>query len=83
MAYQAPAAQYARTPLGAASRRRSPPYERWGEARVVLAPRWISRKASGGVLNFKGINRAEWLRLDKALYDACLDPADYRKQARK
>lgn len=28
--------------------------------------------------NTRGINKAEWLRIDRATYDACLDPRDYR-----
>jgi len=26
----------------------------------------------------RGVNGAEWIRIDRALYDSCLDPADYR-----
>ena len=26
----------------------------------------------------RGINGTEWIRIDRALYDACLDPNDYR-----
>jgi hypothetical protein len=28
--------------------------------------------------NRRGINRTDWVPLDKAIYDACLDPRDYR-----
>ena len=26
----------------------------------------------------RGIERTEWIRIDRALYEACLDPRDYR-----
>ena len=26
----------------------------------------------------RGINGAEWIKMDQTLYDACLDPKDYR-----
>lgn len=28
--------------------------------------------------NRRGINGTEWIRIDRATYDACLDPNDYR-----
>jgi uncharacterized LabA/DUF88 family protein len=28
--------------------------------------------------NTRGINKTEWVRIDRATYDACLDPRDYR-----
>jgi len=28
--------------------------------------------------NKRGINSTDWIRIDKALYDACIDPKDYR-----
>lgn len=28
--------------------------------------------------NTRGINRTEWIPIDRAVYDACLDPTDYR-----
>jgi len=28
--------------------------------------------------NSRGINGTDWIRIDRATYDACLDPADYR-----
>lgn len=28
--------------------------------------------------NSRGINNSEWIRIDRALYDACIDPRDYR-----
>lgn len=30
--------------------------------------------------NTRGINGTDWIKLDKALYDACQDPNDYRKE---
>jgi len=28
--------------------------------------------------NRRGINATEWIKIDRATYDACLDPNDYR-----
>ncbi len=28
--------------------------------------------------NRRGINRTDWCPIDKAMYDACIDPRDYR-----
>ena len=28
--------------------------------------------------NPRGINKTDWIRIDRALYDRCLDPRDYR-----
>lgn len=30
--------------------------------------------------NRRGINNTDWIRIDRKLYDTCLDPADYRKK---
>ena len=30
--------------------------------------------------NRRGINKTDWIRIDRATYDACLDPHDYRKR---
>ncbi|MFH1024101.1 MAG: hypothetical protein V1809_12030 [Planctomycetota bacterium] len=55
-----------------------------------LAPRWISHKASGGVLFYAGIlvlvkpvvklgiNKMEWICIERPVYDACLDSNEYR-----
>jgi uncharacterized LabA/DUF88 family protein len=32
--------------------------------------------------NRRGINKTDWIRVDRALYEGCLDPADYRPKAR-
>ncbi len=26
----------------------------------------------------RGVNKTDWIRIDRAIYDACIDPADYR-----
>lgn len=31
--------------------------------------------------NARGINKTDWIRIDRATYDACLDPRDYRPKA--
>ena len=28
--------------------------------------------------NRRGVNKTDWIRIDRATYDACLDPNDYR-----
>jgi uncharacterized LabA/DUF88 family protein len=33
--------------------------------------------------NRRGINNTDWLRIDRAMYDSCIDPRDYRPQVRK
>jgi uncharacterized LabA/DUF88 family protein len=33
--------------------------------------------------NTRGINKTEWVRIDRATYDACLDPNDYRPKRGK
>jgi uncharacterized LabA/DUF88 family protein len=33
--------------------------------------------------NKRGINGTEWVKLDRATYDACLDPNDYRRKGMK
>lgn len=30
--------------------------------------------------NKRGINGTDWIRIDRAMYDACIDPNDYRKK---
>lgn len=30
--------------------------------------------------NRRGINQTDWIRIDRALYDRCLDPRDYRQK---
>ena len=32
--------------------------------------------------NRRGINRTEWIKIDRATYDGCLDPNDYRTKKR-
>lgn len=32
--------------------------------------------------NVRGINNTDWVRFDRAIYDACLDPNDYRPKGR-
>ena len=33
--------------------------------------------------NTRGINKTEWVKIDRATYDACLDPNDYRPKGGK
>ena len=44
--------------------------------------RWIkiacAFPVSPTVLNSRGINKTDWISLDRASYDACIDPRDYR-----
>ena len=54
------------------------------EVRVVSAEqnRWIKMACafpdSPAARNHRGINSTDWIRLDRAAYDACIDPRDYR-----
>lgn len=34
-----------------------------------------------GTMNPRGVNGTDWVRMDRATYDACLDPHDYRPSA--
>lgn len=36
-----------------------------------------------GVTACRGINNTEWFRIDRQLYDACIDPHDYRERRKK
>jgi len=49
--------------------------------------RWISVACAFPVSptcqNKRGINNTEWCRIDRATYDACLDPNDYRRRDTK
>jgi hypothetical protein len=44
--------------------------------------RWIKLASafpfSPTTRNTRGINKTDWLRIDRATYDRCLDPRDYR-----
>lgn len=44
--------------------------------------RWIkvasAYPAAAGYRNARGINKTDWIPIDKALYDACIDQRDYR-----
>ncbi|MCE0522168.1 MAG: NYN domain-containing protein [Methylacidiphilales bacterium] len=45
--------------------------------------RWVKMASAFPVSptarNKRGINKTDWIRVDKSLYDSCLDPLDYRK----
>ncbi len=43
--------------------------------------RWIkiaSAYPSSPAYRLRGINKTDWIPIDRATYDACLDPRDYR-----
>ena len=48
----------------------------------ILQNRWIKPACafptSPTVQKTRGINGTEWIRIDRATYDACIDPNDYR-----
>jgi uncharacterized LabA/DUF88 family protein len=48
--------------------------------------RWIKTASaypySAAVKTFRGIDGTEWIRIERALYDACLDARDYRPKKR-
>ena len=47
--------------------------------------RWIKIASAypAGGRNRRGIDRTDWLAIDRAAYDACLDARDYRRQQRR
>jgi len=54
------------------------------EARAISIQqnRWIKLACAFPISptypNTRGVNKTEWVRIDRAVYDACLDPNDYR-----
>ena len=48
----------------------------------VAQARWVKLAcafpASPAYQNRRGINGTDWIKIDRATYDACLDPNDYR-----
>jgi len=54
------------------------------EIRLIAArqSRWIKIACAFPVSptsrNRRGVNKTDWIRIDRATYDACLDPNDYR-----
>ena len=50
----------------------------------VRDSRWIKLACafpfSPAMRNKRGINSTDWVKLDRKIYDACLDPYDYRKK---
>jgi len=54
------------------------------ELRVIAQEqnRWIKAACafpmSPTTLNKRGINRTDWIQIDRTIYDSCLDPRDYR-----
>lgn len=59
------------------------------EIRAIAAEqsRWIKMACAYplGPLsrNRRGIDRTDWIPLDRAFYDSCLDPLDYRRMSGK
>jgi uncharacterized LabA/DUF88 family protein len=57
------------------------------EIRVIAEEqeRWIkiasAFPSSPALTNQRGINRTDWIPIDRATYAACLDPRDYRPKA--
>jgi uncharacterized LabA/DUF88 family protein len=46
--------------------------------------RWIKLASAFPVSptynNRRGVNQTDWVRIDRTLYDSCIDPADYRRK---
>ena len=59
------------------------------EIRVIAREqgRWIKMAsafpASPTATNRRGINKTDWIQIDRAMYDACIDPRDYRPKEEK
>lgn len=55
-----------------------------GEVRRIARQqsRWIKMACAFPVSpttkNSRGINRTDWIKIDRAMYDSCIDPKDYR-----
>ncbi len=47
--------------------------------------RWLkvasAYPVSAAADNRRGINKTDWVKIDRAVYDSCIDPWDYRKEA--
>lgn len=45
--------------------------------------RWLkvasAYPVSAAAPNRRGINKTDWVKIERGLYDSCLDPRDYRK----
>ena len=58
------------------------------EVRVIANEqgRWIkvasAYPSSPAAANRRGINKTDWIPIDRATYDACIDPYDYRPKAK-
>ena len=56
------------------------------EIRVISQEqnRWIkiacAYPVSPTYANKRGINRTDWVKIDRAMYDRCIDPRDYRSK---
>ena len=54
------------------------------EVRIIAKEqnRWIKVASafpvSPAVGKTRGINKTDWIRIDRAIYDSCIDPRDYR-----
>ena len=54
------------------------------EIRIIskLSGRWIhmacAYPVSPTTRNKRGINHSDWIQIDRKMYDACIDPTDYR-----
>jgi uncharacterized LabA/DUF88 family protein len=53
----------------------------------VMQDRWIKLACAFPVsptsANMRGINGTDWIEIDRATYDACIDPVDYRPKGRR
>lgn len=51
---------------------------------AIEQQRWVKIASafpdSPTVRNRRGINKTDWIRVDRAVYDACVDPRDYRSR---
>jgi hypothetical protein len=58
------------------------PHDKRAVAFVDGQNRWIkvasAFPSSPTSINRRGIERTDWIRIDRATYDACLDRRDYR-----
>ncbi len=50
------------------------------DVRIALDVIALAHPHSPATRNRRGINKTDWIRVDRALYDQCLDRRDYRKK---
>jgi hypothetical protein len=59
------------------------------EIRVIAREqqRWVkiasAFPSSPAVRHFRGVNKTDWIKVDREIYDGCIDPRDYRPKGQQ